>query len=110
MFMSRLETLLGFLEEDPQDGFTRFAIAQEYHKLGRTEDAIRVLQGLIDTQPAYVGAYYHLGKLYEEQGFSKKAEEVYQLGIQFAEQEGSFHDKAELQNALMSLRYDPDDD
>ena len=39
--------LLDFLEKDPSDEFTRFALALEYRKLGRRDEAIGHLEVLV---------------------------------------------------------------
>ena len=39
--MNRIEILKGFLEENPKDSFSRYALALEYVKLGQHDDAVR---------------------------------------------------------------------
>lgn len=111
MNTSRLNTLLSFLEEDPTDAFTRFAIAQEYMKMGNWDQAKTAYESLMQDQPRYVGTYYHLGKLYEKKHLWQEATEIYKKGIKIAEEENSLHDKAELQSALLAIEYgDIDED
>ena len=101
MLPDRLETLLHFYRDDPGDAFTRFAIAQEYRKRGETEQAIGFFEALVQEQPAYVGTYYHLGKLYEEVGRKADALQTYRRGIAVATNQRDLHARAELQNALL---------
>ena len=99
--MDRLKALLEFLEEDPKDSFTRFALAREYLKLGRTDEALRFFEDLVEEDPAYVGTYYHLGKLYETLGRRDDALETYRSGIETARHARDFHGLSELQDALL---------
>lgn len=102
--VDRLATLLTFLEEDPSDPFTRFALAQEYLKRGQTDEAAYYFEALVDDAPDYVGTYYHLGKLYEGIGRKEEALAVYQRGIERARAQREFHALSELQDALLSAR------
>ncbi|MEM1271168.1 MAG: tetratricopeptide repeat protein [Bacteroidota bacterium] len=104
MPVSRLERLLQFLEEDPNDAFTLFALAQEYTKLGDPTQATALYERLVNEQPEYVGTYYHLGKIYEEADRFDEAVEIYQRGIVAATQAGDLHAKSELQSALMDAQ------
>ena len=99
--IGRLAQLLAFHKEDPDDSFVRFALAAEYAKLGREEDARRAFEALREHDPDYVGTYYHLGKLYERTGMEVRAIETYRAGIDAAMRMSDFHARAELQSALM---------
>ena len=102
--MSRLQTLLEFLEQDPTDAFTRFAVASEYLKMGDSEAALSYFEGLVDDNPRYVGTYYHLGSLYVQMGRPDDAEQTYRAGIKMASELRDHHARAELQDALMNLQ------
>lgn len=102
--MNRLQTLLGYLEEDPSDPFTRFALAQEYRKRGQTEEATRYFEELVRDAPDYVGTYYHLGKLYQESGRTSDAIRIYESGIVVARELRDFHALSELQDALLHAK------
>ncbi|MDX1438435.1 MAG: tetratricopeptide repeat protein [Rubricoccaceae bacterium] len=99
--MDRLETLLEFLHEDPDDPFTRFAIAQEYLKNGDFEQSVSFFEDLIRDHPDYVGTYYHLGKLYERTDRLENAQMTYRTGIEIATSKNDAHARAELQSALL---------
>ena len=99
--MDRLDALLDFLRDDPTDPFTRFAIAQEYAKLGRDADAATAYASLVRDRPDYVGTYYHLGALYKRLGRPADAEATYRAGIAEATAAGDAHARAELQRALL---------
>lgn len=99
--MDRIETLLQFLVEDPDDAFTQFALAQEYARRGDAERALGYYRALRSRHPEYVGTYYHLGKLLEKVAQPDEALAVYREGIAVAQQAGDQHARAELQDALM---------
>ena len=99
--MDRLSKLLQFLDEDPGDAFTRFALAREYQKLGQVEKAVPVFEKLVRDQPAYIGTYYHLGKLYLTLDQKAHAVEIFRKGIAEAQKQRDMHALSELQDALM---------
>jgi len=100
----RLEALLQFHREDPADTFTRFALATEYRRRGETDRALSFYEQLVADDPAYVGTYYHLGKLYEEMDRTEDALGVYRAGIRVAGEQRDTHARAELQSALLEAQ------
>ena len=104
MTQDRLQALLSFYKEDPNDPFTRFALAREYLGRGETDEALVFFEKLVADDPAYVGTYYHLGKLYEDLSRKQDAIRTYEAGIQVAQQQRDAHARAELQDALMSAQ------
>ncbi len=105
--MSRIEALLAFLSDDPDDPFTRFALATEYRKAGRLGEAIATFEELRDRDPSYVGTYFHLGKAYAASGRKDRAAATYRDGIVEAARQRDGHARSELQAALLELE-DPD--
>ncbi|HHP7237043.1 tetratricopeptide repeat protein [Longibacter sp.] len=97
----RLDQLLDFYEEDPDDNFVRFALAQEYLKRDQPEKALALFEELVDTDPDYVGTYYHLGKLYEQLGRTPDAIETYDQGIEVARDQRDTKNLSELQDAKL---------
>jgi tetratricopeptide (TPR) repeat protein len=102
--MDRLETLLQYHDDDPDDPFIRYALAQEYLKRREVGDALGYFEGLTDEHPDYVGTYYHLGKLYEALGRSDDAVRTYQTGIEQATRASDPHARSELQGALLEAQ------
>jgi tetratricopeptide (TPR) repeat protein len=100
----RLEQLLQFYEDDPDDAFTRFALAREYLKRGETQKALSFFEELREDDPEYVGTYYHLGKLYEKLDRPDDAEATYEAGIGQAEKQRDQHARSELQDALLEVQ------
>jgi tetratricopeptide (TPR) repeat protein len=107
---SRLQQLLAFYADDPNDAFTIYALATEY----RTTEPLRALefyQTLLDEHPDYVGTYYHAGKLLEQLEKPQEAEKVYRRGLQVSRKAGQMHAASELQqalNQLLGLDYEDD--
>lgn len=102
--MDRLDQLLQFYEEDPDDAFTRFALAQEYLNRGEVDEALTLFEELVDTDPDYVGTYYHLGKLYERLDRTADAIETYERGVEVAREQRAQKDLSELQDALLAAK------
>jgi len=99
--MDRLAALLEFHLLDPDDAFTRFAIAQEHIKRDDSEQALAFFEALVRDHPDYLGTYYHLGKLYAMLQRHGAAIEAYKGGIDVAIKKGDLHARAELQSALL---------
>lgn len=99
--MDRLAALHQFLQDDPADPFTRFALAQEHAKRGEAAEALDYYEGLVRDRPDYVGTYYHLGGLYRALGRDDDAHATFRAGIAAAAEAGDSHARAELQSALL---------
>ena len=104
--MNRIEQLKSFLELDPSDSFTRFALALEYLKSDNTHLAEELFVHIIRQEPEYVGVYYHLGKLYELKGKFELASSTYVRGIDVATTASDIHAANELREALLGISDD----
>jgi len=101
--VNRIELLKGFLEQDPKDSFSRYALALEYVKAGHSEDARREFEFVRDNDPAYVATYFQLAQLYRNLGLRHEAEKTYRTGITVAAKAGDGHTQSELEGALEGL-------
>ncbi len=101
--MSRIDALKGFLDEDPNDSFSRYALAMEYLKLGRHDAGITEFNTIVENDPAYVATYYQLGKAYEREGHVAEAADTYRKGVEIATQAADLHTRDELRDALTAL-------
>jgi Tfp pilus assembly protein PilF len=101
--MNRIEILTGFLEQDPNDSFSRYALALEFVKAGRSDDARREFETVLAKDPSYVATYYQLGGFYRTLGLKQKAEETYRAGILVASNARDAHTQSELEGVLESL-------
>lgn len=101
--MDRIERILGMIREQPKDSFLRHALALEYIKIGDDAQAEALFTDLLNDDPAYVGSYYHLAKLYERKGEIDKATSCYEKGMQMALSQNDRHAYNELRSALEEL-------
>lgn len=111
MATTRLEKLLEFYKNEPNDEFLKYALATEYLSLNETDKALGFYQDLVNNHPNYVGTYYHLGKLYEKLDRIDDAIKTYEQGMLIAKQKRDNHALSELQGVYMQLKgFDDDDD
>lgn len=101
--MSRIEKLLEFLKADENDSFLQHALALEYIKVEQDADARRLFEAILERDPAYVGSYYHLGKLLERAGDTQAAIGVYRKGMAECKKVDDKHAYGELQGAVDEL-------
>lgn len=103
--MDRVAKLKEFLRASPQDSFLQHALALEYIKLGNDEEARRLFEELLNREPAYIGSYYHLGKLLERMKLEGEAVAVYERGMEEARRAGDHHAFGELRGAFEELTF-----
>lgn len=104
----RRQRLLQLLESSPGDSFLLFALAKEFEAAGEKHQAFEYYQKLQQSDPGYVGLYYHLGKLYESQADYLNAVQTYKKGIEVCRKAGDQHAASELAGALLNIE-DPDE-
>jgi tetratricopeptide (TPR) repeat protein len=109
---TRLQKLLQFLEDEPNDEFLQYALATEYLRLNNTDRALQYYEKLVAEHPNYTGTYYHLGKLYEVLNRKDEAIQTYQKGMLITKQKRDNHAFSELQSAYNQAAglFDDDDD
>lgn len=98
--MDRVAALAAMLEQDPNNSFMRYALAQAYAGGGRLEEAVTAYRELMAKNPDYVAAYFHGGQALEKLGRVEEARAVYQQGIEACLRTGDGHTRSELQGAL----------
>jgi Tfp pilus assembly protein PilF len=103
--MNRIEKILEFLEQKPNDNFLRHALALEYIKQGDYVKAQNLFEAVLNDSPDYIGSYYHLAKLLERKGETESAIGWYEKGMQVAKNTGDQHAYNELQAAYEDLVY-----
>ena len=97
MQTGRLEKLLEFLKNEPNDEFLQYALATEYLRLNEADKALGYYENLVKNHPNYVGTYYHLGKLYEALNRKPDAISTYEKGMETAKAQRDNHAFSELQ-------------
>jgi Tfp pilus assembly protein PilF len=101
--MNRIEILKGFLDQNANDSFSRYALALEYMKLGQNDDAVREFETVNTNDPDYLATYFQLGQLYQKLGRIHDAEKMFRTGITVAARSGDEHTRSELEAALEAL-------
>jgi hypothetical protein len=101
MHNSKIEQLLEFLKEDPNDSFTLYVLALEYEKYD-TAKSSAYYNLLLKDHPEYLATYYHAGKFYEKND-KENSKKIYTNGMALALKQGKTKAYNELQNALNLL-------
>src|SRR4030095_8421173 len=89
--LDRVEKLKEFLEQNPADSFVEHALALEYIKAGDDATAQKLFEDILQREPAYIGSYYHLAKLFERNGNNNAAIKWYENGMEQAKKAGDNH-------------------
>ncbi len=103
MTSPRLEALRRFLDQDPTDTFTRYAIALEYASMGDSAEAIVKMNELLAVEPSYVPAYHQLGIILRQAHRSREALEILERGIEWAQNAGDRHAREEMQDLIEEI-------
>ncbi|MFM7358738.1 MAG: tetratricopeptide repeat protein [Sediminibacterium sp.] len=101
--MDRMEKLMAYLKDQPKDPFLRHALALEYQKAGKTQDAIATWEQVLTEVPDYVGSYYHLAGALAQVNRTSDAIEWYEKGLALAKKIGDNHAWNELRAAYDDL-------
>jgi len=105
MNTERIKQLKAFLEEDPNDAFTKYALAME-HLEELPSQSLELFEDLLKNHPDYIGTYYHAAALMAEMDMRERAEETYKKGITTAQNLGDHHALRELQTAYTNFQFD----
>lgn len=100
--MERIEQLQKFIDEDPSDTFSRYALGLEYMKQENLIEAENCFRFLSENYPDYIGTYYQFGKLLQQQGNEEEAKSVFRKGMELTKN-SDLKTYSELQNALTNL-------
>ena len=103
--MDRIEKIKEMLLAQPQDSFLQHALALEYLKLGEENAARELFQKVITEDENYVGSYYQLAKLLEQQNRVEEAIVIYEKGMLKAKELSDLHAYNELRSAYEELIY-----
>ena len=103
MKTSRLEELKKFLEVEPNDSFTLYAIALEYASQKNLPEAIKKLEELILLDPNYIPSYHQLGLKLASAGRNDAALMIFEKGIETAALVGDTHAQKEMEEAIDEL-------
>ncbi|QOI98009.1 MAG: tetratricopeptide repeat protein [Flammeovirgaceae bacterium] len=98
----RIKQLLHFVEEDPNDAFSKYALALEYRKT-EPQKAEELFNKLITANPDYLPAYYMAAVLKSELGKTDAAVDLLKQGIILATRLRETATLRELKEALQQL-------
>ena len=101
----RIAKIEAFLKDSPNDCFLHHALALEYVKEGKDDEARKHFEQNLQFDPAYVATYYHLGKLQERNGDTQGAIATYEKGMEMAKAAKDMHTYNELQAAYEDLAW-----
>ena len=98
--MPSLEQLLPLLAAEPEDVFLRYAVAMEYARLERHEEALKEFGALLQRSPDYVAGYFMAGRTCQKQGDMERAKAYYRDGVAAARRTGDERAVREISDAL----------
>ncbi|HNP48541.1 MAG TPA: tetratricopeptide repeat protein [Bacteroidia bacterium] len=108
--MDRIELLKRYLQEDPDDSFSWYALALEYIRLNDLPTAQKILSDLTKRDPDYLPTYYQLARVCEQSSQTELAIKVYEKGKEVARNAKNQHTFNELETALRLLKEEDEEE
>ena len=106
--LNRIEQLKQFINDDPGDVFSRYALALEYLKVDPAV-ALKFFDELIATNPDYLPSYYPAAHLMIELNKASDAMRLFEKGIALAKEQGNPKMEMELKAAYDVWKFERDD-
>lgn len=103
----RINDLLKFLEEEPDDAFTLYALALEYQK-SNAQQAKETFRKLIVEHPDYLPTYYAAAHFFMKAGNREQVDDLFQRGIALAKIQNNKKAIMELQSAYSMWQMEED--
>ena len=100
---SRLEQFKEFVEMDPGDSFSRYALGMEYMGISGFQEAIEQFDEVIRIVPNEAPAYFQAAIAFLNLDQKEKSREYLIRGIAVAEKINDRHARDEMQAALEKL-------
>ena len=100
---SRLEQFKEFVEMDPSDIFSRYALAMEYLGAGQYGDSLAQFVEVLKLDPTYSAAFFQASIASRKNGQISQAREYLERGIEVADKKGDRHARDEMKQALEEL-------
>ena len=92
----RIDKLLAFHHAAPKDDFAPYALAQEYLKLGRVDEALEWIATTLAIRPDHAYAFYQKARALSEAGRDDEARVAIEEGILAARRSGDAKAESEL--------------
>lgn len=99
----RLSALLAMAEDDPNDAFVLYGIAQEHATRDNHAEAEKWYQRAIEADPDHAYAYYHLARSLMALDRASDAIETARNGLEAASRSGDAQATGELQDLLEDM-------
>jgi Flp pilus assembly protein TadD len=99
----RVEFLRQALEANPDDVFSRYALALDLANSGQNEEAWEHFDYLLTRHPDYAPTYYQAGMVLLRLGRREQARIVLVKGVEVAGREANLHAQKHIQAALDML-------
>jgi uncharacterized membrane-anchored protein len=103
---SRLEQFKEFVEMDPTDTFSRYALAMEYMSAEQFGESVDHFLEVLKVDPTYSAAYFQAAIASRKGGDLARAKDLLTQGISAAEKKGDWHARDEMKAALADLSED----
>ena len=101
---SRLEQFKEFVEMDPADTFSRYALAMEYMSIEQFNDAVGHFREVLRLDPTYSAAYFQAAIASRKSDSTDQAIDFLTHGIQAAEKKGDWHARDEMKALLEEIQ------
>src|SRR5688572_26342778 len=105
MAETRLQQLIQFYKDDPNDPFNIYGLALEYQKTD-IKQSERYFDQLLNNFPDYLPTYYHAAKLKSSLKLNEDAINIYKRGIYLAKKLNEPKAQQELQSAYNELMFE----
>jgi tetratricopeptide (TPR) repeat protein len=100
----RIIKLNEFLQDNPNDTFSLFAMAMELKSLNRCEEALGYLDKVLTVDPNYVPGYFQKAEILIELSRRQEAKQVLLDGIPKAVDAGQFHIRDRMQETINKIK------
>ena len=100
---SRRQMLEEFVEQKPDDAFSRYGLALECMNSGDSAAADKHFRALLERSPGYVPGYLMYGQLLARESRKDEARRVLSNGIDAAGKAGNQHARSEMEALLNDL-------
>lgn len=105
--LKRVGLLRGYILEEPENPFNRYALALEIKELDPNE-ATELFNFLLDNHSSYLPVYFPSAHFFFELGQIDKAREIFEKGIVLARDQSDEKAFKELQNAYQNFLFEND--
>jgi len=95
-----------YLKKKPGDDFAQYALAMEYARVERYDDAFATYEALLTRNLVYSAGHFQYALLLRKQGRTEDAKARLQLGITAATRTNDAHARREMQGVLDELEAD----